>query len=82
MASTDFYMNPGQLSVFYVDALKNAGHKQLVGWRSAPSAPSRVGGSPGGIDVLTGDGTVFRVSTDSRGVVQLLDITADARPRH
>ena len=78
MASKDFYMNPQQLSVFFLDALKRDGHTKLVGWRSAPSGLSRVGGSPAGIDVLTAAGKVLHVSTDAKGVVRLLDITQDA----
>ena len=78
MASTDFYMNPQQLSVFFVDALKREGHKRLVGWRSAPAGLSRVGGSPGGIDVLTAEGKILRVSTNASGVVEVFDITVEA----
>ena len=61
MASTDFFMNPKQLSVFYTDALKKAGHAKLVGWRSSPSGYQR-GRSPGGVEILSADGTVFRVA--------------------
>jgi hypothetical protein len=78
MASTDFFMNPQQLSVFYTDALKKQGHPKLVGWRSSPSGYQR-GRSPGGVEVLTADGTVFRVATGPGGVVELDDITSDVR---
>ncbi len=78
MASSDFYMNPQQLSVFYTDALRKAGHPKLVGWRSSPAGFQR-GRSPGGVEILCGDGAIFRVATGPGGVVELDDITEDVR---
>ena len=79
MASTDFFMNPQQLSVFYVTALKREGHTNLVGWRSAPAGLRRGGGSPQGVDILTAEGRVLQVSTNAVGVVIVEDITAEVR---
>ena len=73
MASTDFYMHPRALSVFYTDALKREGHDDLVGWRSSP-VRSSTGVSPQSVEVLTASGKVLRVGTGARGVVNVEEI--------
>ena len=76
MASTDFYLDPKTLSVFFVDAITKAGHGSIVGWRSSPmSRQPGASGSPQGVDVLTADGRVLRVGTVPGGVVEVIDIT-------
>jgi hypothetical protein len=78
MASSDFFLNPLQLSVFYKEALRQRGHSDLVGWRSSPAGYQR-GRSPGGVEVLAADGTVFRVATGPGGAVEVDDITEDVK---
>jgi hypothetical protein len=75
MASKDFYLTPGTLSTFFVEAAQKAGYGEIVGWRSAQAGQSRAGGSPQGVEALTKDGKVIRISTNAASQVVVEDIS-------
>jgi hypothetical protein len=59
----DFYLDPGTLSVFYVQAVADAGFGKITGWRSV--RPD--------IEVLTTEGAILSVVMKN-GAVEVTEI--------